>query len=164
MTLLESFELASYAVTVIALPFAVCVFLAEQRKERENEEEEAYQHLSDAYNDFLGVVLANADLQLRSTPALPNPSPEQHERMLIVFDMLVSLFERAYLVAYKDEMSATERRRWNSWDDYMREWSRRDDFFNALPQLLRCEDPAFQAYLLQVAREERTLQGPTVAT
>ena len=159
MTLLESLELASYAVTVIALPFAVWVFLMEQRKERENEEEEAYQHLSDAYNDFLKVVLANADLQLRSSPALPDPTPEQHERMLIVFDMLVSLFERAYLVAYKDEMGATERRRWNSWDDYMRDWSRRDDFFNALPQLLRGEDPAFQAYIQRVAREERTVQG-----
>jgi hypothetical protein len=159
MTLLECFELASYAITVIALPFAFWVFLMEQRKERENEEEEAYQHLSDAYNDFLKVVLANADLQLRSSPALPDPTPEQHERMLIVFDMLVSLFERAYLVAYKDSMSATERRRWNSWDDYMRDWSRRDDFFNALPQLLRGEDPAFQAYIQRVAREERTVQG-----
>lgn len=164
MTLLESFELASYLVTVVALPFAVWVFLAEQRKERENEEEAAYQHLSDAYNAFLGVVLANADLQLRSAPALPDPSPEQHERMLIVFDMLVTLFERAYLVAYKDEMSAAERRRWNSWDDYMREWSRRDDFFNALPQLLRGEDPAFQTYLLRVAQEERAAQHSSSPT
>ena len=157
MTLLETFELASYAVTVVALPFAVWVFLIEQRKERENEEQEAYQHLSDAYNDFLKVVLANADLQLRSAPALPDPTPEQNERMRVIFDMLISLFERAYLVAHKDRMSATERRRWNSWDDYMREWSRRDDFFNALPQLLRGEDPAFQTYIKRIAQEERTV-------
>jgi hypothetical protein len=164
MTLLESFELASYAVTVVALPFAVWVFLAEQRKERENEEEEAYQHLSDAYNDFLRVVLANADLQLRSAPALPSPTAEQNERMRVIFDMLVSLFERAYLVAYKDAMTATERRRWNSWDDYMREWTRRDDFFNAMPQLLRGEDPAFQTYIKRVAQEERTVPSATSPT
>jgi hypothetical protein len=155
MTLLEGFELASYGVTVVALPFAVWVFLMEQRKERENEEEEAYQHLSDAYNDFLKIVLANADLQLRSAPALPNPTPEQCERMLVIFDILVSLFERAYLVAHKDAMTATERRRWNSWDDYMRDWSRREDFFNALPLLLRGEDPDFQSYIKHVAQEER---------
>jgi hypothetical protein len=155
MTLLQAFELASYVVTVFALPFAVWVFLMEQRKERENEEEEAYQHLSDAYNDFLKIVLANADLQLRSAPALPQPTPEQCERMLVIFDILVSLFERAYLVAYKDPMTAAERRRWNSWDDYMRDWSRRDDFFNALPLLLRGEDPDFQAYIKRVAQEER---------
>ncbi len=155
----EWFELASFAVAIIGLPFAIWVFALQQRAARENEDEEAYLHLADAYNDFLKVVLANADLQLRSTPALPDPTPEQHERMLIIFDMLVSLFERAYLVAHKDEMTATERRRWNSWDDYMREWCRREDFLKALPQLLRGEDPAFQSYINRVAQEERTVSA-----
>jgi hypothetical protein len=155
-------ELASYVVTVTALPFAVGVFVFEQRKGRENEEEDAYQQLSDAYNDFLKVVLGNADLQLRTASPLPNPTPEQVERMRVIFDMLISLFERAYLVAYKDDMSATERRRWNSWDDYMREWCRRDDFFNALPLMLRGEDPEFQSYIRRVAQEERG--SPILAT
>ena len=155
MPLRDLLEILSYLVTVVALPFAVWVFFAEQRKERENEDEEAYQHLSDAYNDFLRVVLAHADLQLRTAAALPNPTPEQNERMLVIFDMLISLFERAYLVAYKREMSPAEQRRWNSWDDYMREWCRRDDFFNALPLLLRGEDPQFQHYIQRVAAEER---------
>ena len=151
----ELLEVASLAVTVIALPFAVWVFVSEKRKELENEEEEAFQHLSDAYNDFLKVVLDNADLQLRTSSALPNPTPEQNERMLVIFDMLIALFERAFLVAYKDGMNPAEQRRWNSWDDFMREWCRREDFHNALPLLLRGEDPAFQAYIRQVADEER---------
>lgn len=155
MDLKEWLELASFAVTVIGLPFAIVVFVLQQRKERENEDEEAYQHLSDAYNDFLKVVLANADLNLRTNSPLPNPSPEQNERMMVIFDMLISLFERAYLVAYKPDMGETEQRRWNSWDDYMREWCRRDDFFNALPLLLRGEDPQFQRYIKRVAQEER---------
>lgn len=155
MSFRDALELASFAVTVVGLPFAMWVFIAQQRKERENEEEEAYQHLSDAYNEFMKVVLAHADLQLRSTTALPNPTPEQRERMLVIFDMLVSLFERAYLVAYKDDMSATEQRRWNSWDDFMRDWCRRDDFANALPQLLSGEDPQFQQYIRRLAEQER---------
>ena len=53
-------ELASFAVTVVGLPFAILVFLRQQRAERENEEEEAYLHLADAYNEFLKVVLANS--------------------------------------------------------------------------------------------------------
>jgi hypothetical protein len=150
----DALEIASFAVAVVGLPFAIWVFVAQQRKERENEEEEAYQHLSDAYNDFLKVVLANADLKLRTAAALPDPTPEQNERMLTVFDMLVSLFERAYLVAFKDEMTPAEQRRWNSWDDYMREWCRREDFHNALPGLLRGEDPAFRSYILRVDAEE----------
>jgi hypothetical protein len=68
--------------------------------------------------------------------------------------MLVSLFERAYLVAFRDDMDAEQQRRWNSWDDYMREWCRREDFFNALPLLLRGEDPAFVSYIGRLAGEE----------
>lgn len=151
----DALEMTSFVVTVIGLPFAIGAFLHEQRRERENEEEEGYQLLSDAYNEFLGVVLANSDLQLRTASALPNPTPQQHERRLIIFDMLISLFERAYLVAYKPDMSDTEARRWNSWDDYMREWCRRDDFFNSLPGMLRGEDPAFQSHIRKIAQEER---------
>ena len=154
MGIFEFFELASYAVTVIGLPFAIWVFLLQQRAERENEEEEAYLLLADAYNDFLKTVLAHSDLQLRTNTALPDPTPEQRERMMVIFDMLVSLFERAYLVAFKPHMTPAEQRRWNSWDDYMREWCQREDFANALPFLLRGEDPAFQAYITRVAAEE----------
>ena len=155
MTLRDGLEIASFLVTVVGLPFAIGVFLYEQRSERENEEEAGYQLLSDAYNDFLKVVLAHSDLQLRSTAALPNPTAQQNERMLVIFDMLISLFERAYLVAFKPDMSETEARRWNSWDDYMREWCRRDDFFKALPLLLRGEDPAFQKHIRRLAQDER---------
>ena len=163
MGLKDLLEMASFVVTVIGLPFAIGAFLFEQRRERENEDEEAYQLLSNAYNDFLKVVLANADLKLRSTTALPHPTPEQNERRLVIFDMLVSLFERAYLVAYKPQMGPTEQRRWNSWEDYMREWSRRDDFFNALLLLLRGEDPEFQRYILRIAQEERGMSGLVAA-
>jgi hypothetical protein len=151
----DAWELASFVVTALGLPFAIAFFAWEQRKERDNEEEEGYQLLSNAYNDFLKVVLANPDLQLRSNEPLANPTPEQYERMLVIFDMLMSLFERAYLVAYKPDMSETEARRWNSWDDYMREWCHRDDFHNALPLLLRGEDPQFQSYLRRIDEEER---------
>ncbi len=147
--------MASYVVTVLGLPLAIGIFLWEQRKERENEEEEQYQLLSDAYIDFLKIVLANPDLQLRANEPLANPTAEQRERMLVIFDMLMSLFERAYLVAYKPDMSEVDRRRWNSWDDYMREWCRREDFRNTLPLLLRGEDPEFQEYLRRIAEEER---------
>ncbi|NBQ87696.1 MAG: hypothetical protein EBU07_09505 [Betaproteobacteria bacterium] len=150
----EFWELASYIVTALGLPVAIVFFILEQRKERDNEEEEAYQLLSNAYTDFLKVVLANPDLQLRTHEPLHDPTPEQRERMLVIFDMLVSLFERAYLVAWKPDMSEAEARRWNSWDDYMREWCQRDDFRQVLPLLLRGEDPGFQAYIRRVADEE----------
>jgi hypothetical protein len=151
----EAWELASFVVTALGLPLAIAFFVWEQRKERDSEEEEAYQLLSDAYNDFLKVVLAHPDLHLRTNEPLPAPTAEQNERILVIYDMLISLFERAYIVAWAPDMNEVAARRWNSWDDYMREWCRRESFHNALPLLLRGEDPQFQAYIRRVAEEER---------
>ena len=100
---------------------AIFTFWQEKRKERENEDEETYQLLSDAYTDFLKLVLDNPDLQLLSRAAAPQLSEEQQERRQVVFEMLASLSQRAYLLAYDDDMTEKQRRRWLSWDDYMRE-------------------------------------------
>ena len=149
---LETWELLSYVVTVVGLPFAILVYIHDQRKERENEDEEVYQLLSDNYQEFLKVALENPDLRLFSAESAADLSPDQRERKLIVFNMLVSLFERAYLVLYDDAMSDKQARRWRSWEDYMREWCARPDFRNSLPQLLRGEDPEFVAYIEGLAR------------
>lgn len=154
MSFLEAFELASYVVTVVGLPFAILVFAAEQRKERQNEEEESFQSLSNSYTDFLRLVLDNPDLRLRSEDATPDLTPEQHERMLVLFDILISLFERAYILLYEVPMPAYRERQWHSWEDYMREWCRREDFRRRLPELVRGEDPEFAEYIGRIAREE----------
>jgi hypothetical protein len=152
----EFWEPISFVVTALGLPCAIAIFLFEQRRERRNEEEAEYQSLSDAYNDFLKVVLAHPDLRLRSNSARTELGPEQEEQMLVIFDMLIALFERAYLVAWQPHMQPDEARRWNSWEDFMREWCRRDAFRQRLPLLLRGEDPQFAAYIERLAAEERT--------
>lgn len=152
----DLWETASFVVTVFALPFAIFLFLFEQRKERDAEDEEAYQLLQNAYNDFLKIVLDNPDLQLRSTTAHTDLNNQQRERALIIFEMLIALFERAYIVSYEPDMRGVALRRWHSWDDFMREWCRREDFYYLLPQLLRGEDPDFAAYIRRVADEEQT--------
>jgi hypothetical protein len=144
---LETWELMSYIVTVIGLPLAIFVFLFEQRRERENEEEEVYQLLSDNYQDFLKVALANPDLSLFSAGGGSALNAEQKERQVIIFNMLLSLFERAYLLLYDERMSPKQARRWNSWEDYILEWCRRPDFRASLPALLQGEDPSFVRYV-----------------
>lgn len=154
MNALEHWELASYVVTVIGLPLAIFIFFFEQRKERDHEEEQAYQVLSDAYRDFLKLVLANPDLKLRSTTATADLTDEQRERQQVIFEMLISLFERAYLLAFEPDMTPRQARRWQSWDDYMREWCQREDFRALLPRLVQGEDPDFAAYIQRLAGEE----------
>lgn len=163
MVALEDWELLSYVVTVVGLPLAIGVFLYEQKKTRRNEEDEVYQLLSDNYQDFLKVILANTDLRLFSSEMTPNLSAEQKERMLIIVSMLLSLFERAYVLLYSDEMTTRQKRRWRSWEDYMREWCRREDFRNLLPALLPGEDPGFVAYLRALVAEEAQAAPPPEA-
>ena len=144
---LETWELMSYVVTVVGLPLAIAVFLYEQRKERENEEEEVYQLLSDNYQDFLKVALANPDLRLFSVEGVTSLNEDQQERQLIIFVMLTSLFERAYLLLFEDNMSPKQARRWNSWEDYILEWCSQPDFRANLPRLMHGEDPSFVRYV-----------------
>jgi hypothetical protein len=151
---LETWELASYVVTVIGLPLAIVVFLFEQRKERENEDEEVYELLSDNYQEFLKTALENPDLRLFSVAAVAL-SEEQKERQFIIFSMLISLFERAYLLLHEEDMSDRQARRWNSWEDYIGEWCRRPDFRATLPKLLQGEDPSFVQYVQRLAESAR---------
>ena len=155
MTWLQWAEALSYIVTVFGLPMAIVVFMYEQRRERQGEEEELYQRLSDEYTAFLKLVLANPDLQLLRKQARTEPlTDEQSERKFVIFNILISLFERAYLLVYEEKMDKQTKRLWLSWEDYMREWCRRKDFRDALPELLEGEDEDFQAHIQKIAEAE----------
>jgi hypothetical protein len=150
----EEWEVASYVVTVVGFPFAAFVFYLEQRRERQNEEEELYQRLSDEYADFSKLLLENADLQLTSKEIdHKDLTPEQRERKKIIFDILISLFERAFILVYEDKMSKQTARLWASWEDYIVFWCKRQDFKESLDELLQGEDPDFVAYVKKVATQ-----------
>lgn len=151
MTMMEKWELASYVVTVVALPWAILLFWWEQRREHQSEEEEIYQKLSDEYADFSMLLLKNADLRL-ITGSVPDAelNAEQRERKSIIFDLLMSLFERAYILVYEDDMNAQQKRLWASWADYIDYWCQRPDFRKAAIELLKGEDPGFESYMQRI--------------
>ena len=154
MTWFEWAEALSYVVTIFGLPLAILVFIYEQRRERQNEEEEIYQRLSDEYTEFLKLVLANPDLQLlRKQPLATLLTDEQRERKLVLFSILISLFERAYLLVYEEPMDRQTQRLWQSWEDYFVEWCQRSDFREALPELLKGEDEDFQNHIRRIAQK-----------
>jgi hypothetical protein len=155
----DIFEFTFYMVDTFALPFAIIVYVIERRKERQADEEELYQRLSDEYMTFLKLVLDNSDLQLLQRQAAPRTlTEEQLERRFAIFGILVSIFERAYILVYEPRMPKQTRRLWRSWEDYMREWCRNEHFRAALPELLEGEDPDFQACIRQIATATRRRQ------
>jgi len=146
-------EALSYVVTILGFPTAILVIVREERLRRENEENELHRQLSEEYDNFLRLVMDNADLLLLSKNSLPEPlSDEKRERTDIIFRILISLFEKAYIILYTDGMEGQARRRWLSWEDDMVEWCARDDFRTALPYLLEGEDDAFGKHILQLAK------------
>lgn len=161
---IQTWEWLSYVVTVVGLPLAILTFVLEQRKERENEDEEVYQLLADNYTDFLKLVMTNPDLQLRSQATSKQLTEEQEERKQVLFEILISLFERAYLLAYDTDMRGKRLRRWMSWEDYMREWCKREDFRNMLPRLLLGEDADFVHYISHIARETAAASALTASS
>lgn len=155
MTTMQWLEALSYLVTIVGLPFAIWVFVKEQRKERLNDDEELYLQLSDEYSKFLRLVLNNADLHLMTQvdPAQPFDAG-QIERRNILFEILISIFERAYILVYEEKMDRQTARLWQTWDDYSRYWCRRADFRELLPTLLEGEDADFQNFMRRIAAEE----------
>jgi hypothetical protein len=151
MSGMQWLEALSYLVTIVALPFAIGVYIHDRRRERQSDEEALFLKLSDEYADFMRLVIDNADLHLLSSDAKSTLSEEQLERKHALFAILVSLFERAYVLVYEDDMGSQQSRLWQSWADYMHEWCGRADFRAALPGLLHGEDPAFVAVIRDIA-------------
>jgi hypothetical protein len=150
---LEFWELLSYIVTVIGLPVAIAVFLLQQRKERINEELMVYESLSDGYQKFLKVALEHADLHLFSKAKTPALTVDQQDRMIVIFTMLMSLFERAFIMIYQEGVDYSEQRHWRSWHDFMRDWCAREDFRDVLDLLLVGEDTEFCLYIRNLAAQ-----------
>jgi len=66
---IDFWQLLAKIVTVFGLPLAIYTFVLEQRKERDNEDEEVYQHLSDAYIDFANDIRRLASEETSETHA-----------------------------------------------------------------------------------------------
>lgn len=143
----------SNTVTVLGLPFGIFLFWTQRAKERENEDRAIYESLTASYDDFLRLAVTNTDLQLWTKTASVDLNEEQAERLTVLFELLVSVFERAYILSYSHKMTSGQERRWAAWENYMRQWCRREDFRSRLPPLLRGDDAEFVAYITNLAAE-----------
>jgi hypothetical protein len=159
MTGLEWLEALSYLVTIVGLPLAIGVLIYYRPPDRQTDQEEIKLRFSDEYADFMRLVIDNADLHLLSPAVKGELGEDQLERKHALFAILVSLFERAYVLVYEDDMSRQQARLWQSWEDYMTEWCEREDFRAALPALFQGEDPGFVAMIKRIAEATARTSG-----
>ncbi|MDO5641975.1 MAG: hypothetical protein Q4G26_06230 [Paracoccus sp. (in: a-proteobacteria)] len=154
MPLSAMIETLAHLVTALGLPFAILVYWVGRRRDRENDEREIYESITSDYNSFLRLLLEHADLKIWTHESTRNLDEEQQERLTVLFAVLVSLFERAWLLSFYPNMSARDARRWTSWDQYMRDWCQREDFMQRLPELLEGHDLEFVEHFRKLAAEE----------
>lgn len=135
-------EFLSYVATVVGIPLALGVFMFEEKKERQAEQEEIYEKLMDHYARIQEKLFENPELDQHDKTLT---DPEDARRQYIVYEMLISLFERAFILLY-GETNPAYRRMWNSWEDYIAQWMAHPNFRAALPKLMKGEDADFVAY------------------
>jgi len=151
---LRVFEMLSYLVTVLGLPFAAFALWREMRAERANEakeleqrEDEIYVQLSQQYSAILEAALAHPELDVLEPSPAQALTPEQRRRQSIYYEMLMALFERAFILLHEDAPSGQGGRRWQSWADFFAYWLKRPDFARYVEANLQGEDPAFVAFV-----------------
>src|ERR1051325_6245723 len=125
-------ELLSNMAIAIGAPFALATFIWQEGKERLNEEEEIYDKLREQYTEVQTKLFDHPELDQHDKPLA---NPEDARRQRILYDMLVTLFERSFILLH-GEASPAYQRMWNSWSDYINLWIRRPNFLSALPELM----------------------------
>ena len=97
-------------------------------------------------------MLDVADVPKKHTAPL---NPEQQHRELLMFSILISIMERAYLM-YQDKSDAVRRSQWEGWSAYIVDWSRRPNFKLVAPALSQQFDRRFCEYLHDVIKMSPT--------
>ena len=146
-TTLEFFEFMSYIATIIGIPAAVATFIYQERKERQNEQEEIYDKLMEHYTTIQNKLFEHPELDLHTQPS---QDPETARRQYILYEMLISLFERSFILLASEKDPAYQRM-WNSWVDYILQWLEKPNFIAALPELTKGEDPDFVPYIAKLS-------------
>ncbi len=147
LSLLEFFELLSYVATVIGIPLALMTFVYQEKKERQNEQEEIYDKLMGHYAEIQQKLFEYPEIDMH---AEPSKDPETQRRQYILYEMLISLFERSFILL-ESEKDPNYQRMWNSWVDYILQWLEKPNFKAALPKLMQGEDPDFVAYIAKLS-------------
>src|SRR5438105_627431 len=152
----DIFELLSYVTVVLGLPAAIYQYRRSKLREQADREYGTYNALDEKYLDFQRLCFEHPDLDIFDIPdASPQPlNEEQMKRELIAFTMLISVFERAYLM-YHDQTNRVKAAQWTGWDEYIRAYCDRDNFRNAWEVSGETFDRNFENYVEDILERSR---------
>lgn len=144
----DVFELLSYIVVALGVPTGLLQYFRAKKAEQVQREARIYDALYTDYTEFQKLCLQYAYLDVSDHPD-PFPAaltPQQEKEEGILFSILFSIFERAYLL-YRDNPTAITAGQWRGWELYIKQYLQRPNFRRAWTAGENTYDPRFNVYM-----------------
>jgi hypothetical protein len=122
-------EPLAYLVAVLGVPWALILYRRDAARQREEREVGTYSSLDDKYLHYLELVLQYPELNL-IVPAMAGArkyTQEQKVQRNAMFETLISIFERAYLL-YANHSDRKRQTQWTGWVSALQDWKNHPDF------------------------------------
>lgn len=148
MRFLDYLDAISKIMVILGFPLAYIQYLRTKRKEKRDREYGTYNALDEKYLEFQKLCLEHPYLNIFD---IPDKEPKklddkQRKEELILLTMLISIFERAYLL-YSDQNSAIKKKQWVGWDLYIKSYCERKNFLHAWEISGTTFDTDFETYM-----------------
>ena len=153
----DALELVSFLVVIAGVPVAIWQFRAATKKEQQDREQGTYDALDAKFIDFHRLCLEHPDIGIDDSPKAIGDcpkaeGPEAVVRRKAAFTILLSVFERAYLM-YHGHSDDVRQKQWSGWDQYLRDYLFNAYFRREVRQLVTYWDRDFQRYLTGILDE-----------
>ena len=148
-------EGTTYIVSIIGVPVAIVLYARSLLAEKHAREWAIYQSVQEKYMNFLDTALSRPKVGVLWTePDVLKGELSADERIDqdLLFNILTSIFERAFLV-YRRASSAQRRRQWAGWESFIEAYARRRNFrewwrsYAESPVITNQYDLGFERYL-----------------
>ena len=146
--LLDYLDAIGKVIVILGVPVAIFQYINTTQKERRDREYGTYNSLDEKYIEFERLCLSYPYLDVFDIKdKKPGELDEkQKKEELILFTILFSIFERAYLL-YSDQSSKIKKEQWSGWDSFILEFCGRDNFINDWKVSGNTFDTRFQNYM-----------------
>lgn len=151
----DYFEIISHLVVILGFPIAFFQYFRAKKKEKMDREYGTYNSLDEKYLEFQKLCLAFPYLNVFD---IPDKEPKelntiQEKEELILYTMLFSIFERAYLL-YSDQNSEIKKKQWSGWDIYIKSFCERSNFLSAWKISGLTFDTDFEKYMNHIIKSD----------
>jgi len=146
--ILDYLDAASKIIVILGLPLAYIQYRIAKRKEKRDREYGTYNALDEKYLEFQRLCLEYTYLDIADIQEIKPQklNEKQRKEELILFTMLFSIFERAFLL-YSDQNSVIKKKQWIGWDSYIKAYCTRENFLKAWEISGTTFDTDFENYM-----------------